>query len=167
MKDGQEAGSAHFQYVVVYDPDGGFVTGGGWINSPAGAYPADPALVGKASFGFVSKYEPGKTVPSGNTQFQFQAARFSFKSTSYDWLVVAGARAQYKGRGTVNGAGSYAFILTATDGDVPGGLGGDRFRLKVYDQNQGNAILYDNDLNAPDAAELTTSLGGGSVVVHR
>ena len=26
-----------YQYVVVYDPSGGFVTGGGWIHSPAGA----------------------------------------------------------------------------------------------------------------------------------
>ena len=26
-----------FRYVVVYDPDGGFVTGGGWIDSPEGA----------------------------------------------------------------------------------------------------------------------------------
>ena len=26
------------QFIVVYDPDGGFVTGGGWIDSPAGAY---------------------------------------------------------------------------------------------------------------------------------
>ena len=24
-------------YLAVYDPNGGFVTGGGWINSPAGA----------------------------------------------------------------------------------------------------------------------------------
>src|SRR5947207_13665419 len=33
-----------FQYVVVYDPSAGFVTGGGWINSPARAYAAAPAL---------------------------------------------------------------------------------------------------------------------------
>ena len=52
-----------FQYVVVYDPNGGFVTGGGWINSPAGAYVADPTLTGKANFGFVSKYQKGATVP--------------------------------------------------------------------------------------------------------
>src|SRR5437773_686286 len=57
-----------FQFVVVYDPDGGFVTGGGWINSPAGAYPLDPSLVGKATFGFVSKYLHGATVPTGNTE---------------------------------------------------------------------------------------------------
>ncbi|MBA3259365.1 MAG: PKD domain-containing protein, partial [Gemmatimonadales bacterium] len=28
---------AIYEYVVVYDPSAGFVTGGGWINSPAGA----------------------------------------------------------------------------------------------------------------------------------
>ena len=66
--------SETFQYVVVYDPSAGFVTGGGWITSPAGAYAADPILTGKATFGFVSKYQKGATVPSGNTEFQFQAA---------------------------------------------------------------------------------------------
>lgn len=96
--------------VVVYDPDGGFVTGGGWINSPAGAYTADPSLFGRASFGFVSKYEHGATVPTGNTEFQFRVANFNFKSTSYDWLVVGGASAQSKGSGTVNGEGDYRFI---------------------------------------------------------
>ena len=38
--------------------------------------------------------------PSGATEFQFQAGSFNFKSTSYEWLVVAGAKAQYKGAGT-------------------------------------------------------------------
>lgn len=36
--DDSGADSEIFQYVVVYDPDAGFVTRGGWINSPAGAY---------------------------------------------------------------------------------------------------------------------------------
>jgi len=45
-----------FEYAVVYDPTGGFVTGGGWINSLPGAYLPDPSLAGKATFGFVSKY---------------------------------------------------------------------------------------------------------------
>ena len=45
--------------VVIYDPNGGFVTGGGWIDSPAGAYIFDPSLTGKANFGFVSKYLKG------------------------------------------------------------------------------------------------------------
>ena len=36
-----------FQFVVIFDPEGGFATGGGWINSPLGAYIADPTLKGK------------------------------------------------------------------------------------------------------------------------
>jgi len=60
--------------VVVYDPSAGFVTGGGWINSPRGAYSADRSLAGKATFGFVSQYKVGKTVPTGDTRFQFRAA---------------------------------------------------------------------------------------------
>ncbi len=39
--------------VVIYDPSAGFVTGGGWINSPAGAAVWDATLTGKANFGFV------------------------------------------------------------------------------------------------------------------
>lgn len=60
-------------YAVFYDPAAGFVTGGGWVNSPAGAYAPNETLTGKANFGFVSKYEKGKSIPSGNTEFQFQA----------------------------------------------------------------------------------------------
>ncbi|MBE7500480.1 MAG: right-handed parallel beta-helix repeat-containing protein [Verrucomicrobiales bacterium] len=154
------------EFVVVYDPEGGFVTGGGWINSPAGAYAADPSLTGKANFGFVAKYQPGANVPSGNTEFQFKAGDLNFKSTSYDWLVVAGAKAKFKGRGTVNGAGDYAFQLTATDGQVNGGGGTDRFRIKIWDQS-GGGVIYDNQPGDADTADATTALGGGSIVVHK
>jgi hypothetical protein len=40
-------------------------------------------------------------------------ANLEFHSTSYQWLVVAGAKAQYKGSGTMNGSGEYGFLLTA------------------------------------------------------
>ena len=83
--------------VVVYDPTAGFVTGSGWIHSPPGAYKPDESLVGRATFGFVSKYKKGATEPTGNTEFQFHAARLNFHSNDYDWLVIAGARAQYNG----------------------------------------------------------------------
>ncbi|MGD8625890.1 MAG: hypothetical protein PVJ34_15245, partial [Anaerolineae bacterium] len=77
-----------YEFVVVYDPEGGFVTGGGWIDSPPGAYVPDPGLAGKATFAFVSKYKRGATVPTGNTHFQFKAGELGFHSESYDWLVV-------------------------------------------------------------------------------
>ena len=97
-KDGG-AGLAVFQYVVAYDPNGGFVTGGGWIDSPASAFRPDPARTGKANFGFVAKYGKGAAVPTGQTQFQLHAANMSFSSTSYEWLVVAGARASIRAWG--------------------------------------------------------------------
>src|SRR5205814_8849092 len=98
-KDGGVGQNTATAYVVVYDASGGFVTGGGWIMSPAGAYVADASLTGKASFGFVAKYAKGAIKPSGTTEFQFQTGSFSFSSTRYEWLVVAGARAQFKGVG--------------------------------------------------------------------
>jgi hypothetical protein len=117
-------------FVVIYDPTGGFVTGGGWIWSPQGAFHPDLAefedVTGKATFGFVAKCEKGAEVPTGNTEFQFKAGDLNFKSTPYHWLVVSGARAQYKGWDSINGQGSYAFMLTAVDGQESGGGGFDR-----------------------------------------
>jgi PKD repeat protein len=151
-------------FIVVYDPSAGFATGGGWIDSPAGAYTGDPTLAGRATFGFVSKYLNGTSVPTGNTQFQFHAAGLDFKSTSYDWMVVSGARVQYKGSGTINGLGGYRFLLTAIDGQRAGGGGVDRFRIKIWDAS--GTIVYDNQMGALDGADPTTALGGGSIQIN-
>ena len=166
LSDGEAvATAAATQYTVVYDPDGGFVTGGGWILSPAGACAADPAVAGRATFGFVAKYRKGQTVPTGETQFQFRAAGMDFRSTGYEWLVIANSKAQYRGVGTVDGRGSYGFMLTAVDGDLRG-TGPDTFRIRIWDRAD-DAVVYDNMIRAPDTADPLTVLGGGSVVVHR
>jgi len=149
--------------LAVYDPSEGFVTGGGWIWSPAGAYAVHPGLEGKATFGFVSKYQKGATVPTGNTEFQFKAGGLNFHSTFYEWLVVAGARAQYKGTGTINGTGDYYFMLTAIDGQVSGGGGVDKFRIKIWGDS---GLIYDNHIGAADTEAPSTALGGGSIVIH-
>ncbi len=154
-----------YRYIVVYDPSGGFVTGGGWITSPAGAYAADPTLTGKATFGFVSKYLKGANVPTGSTEFQFQAGDLNFHSSAYQWLVVAGARAQYKGTGTINGDGEYGFMLTATDGQATGGGGVDRFRMKIWVKSSGD-IVYDNQMGDGDDASPAMAIAG-SIVIHR
>lgn len=141
-----------YEYVVVYDPSAGFVTGGGWITSPAGAYAADPSLAGKATFGFVSKYKKGASIPTGNTEFQFRAAALNFHSTSYDWLVVTGSDyAKFKGTGTIDGMGEYKFQLWAGDNDP------DTFRIKIWSED--GTVVYDNGMDQ--------ALGGGSIVVHR
>jgi len=161
-----ESAQGTYQYVVIYDPDGGFVTGGGWINSPEGAYTPDPTLTGKATFGFVSKYQKGSNVPTGNTEFQFKVADLNFKSTSYDWLVIAGKKALYKGTGTLNGEGEYKFMLSAIDGDLQGGDGIDKFRIKIWHKAT-EEVIYDNQLGEIEDAEPTTQLGGGSIVIHK
>ncbi len=167
LSDGEDVATMiAAQYTVVYDPDGGFVTGGGWILSPAGACAADPAVAGKATFGFVAKYRKGQTVPTGETQFQFRAAGLDFRSSSYEWLVIANAKAQYKGVGTMDGAGSYGFMLTAIDGTQKKDTAPDTFRIKIWDRTN-DAVVYDNQVGAGDTADPTTVLGGGSIVIHK
>ena len=149
---------ATYEFIVIFDPTGGFVTGGGWIDSLEGAYLADPALSGKANFGFVSKYEKGASVPTGNTEFQFKAGDLNFHSSNYDWLVVTGSDyAKFKGTGTINGEGEYKFMLWAGDGT--GLEGADTFRIKIwYEVGDTEFIVYDNGMNQ--------EIGGGNIVVH-
>jgi hypothetical protein len=145
-----------FRFAVVYDPAGGFVTGGGWIDSPAGAYRANPSSSGMADFGFVSKYPKGASVPKGATHFEFQAGLLSFRSDVQEWLVVnqGGTNAQFKGVGTVNGAGTFTFMIWAGD-EAP-----DTFRIKIWrDTPSGEAVVYDNGQGQ--------AVGGGSVQIHK
>jgi alpha-tubulin suppressor-like RCC1 family protein len=154
-----------FEFAVVYDPAAGFVTGGGWINSPAGAYAADPTLTGRANFGFVSRYQKGAAVPSGDTEFQFQAGNLKFKSTTYDWLVISGPQAKYKGSGSINGGGDFGFLLSAVDGAVTGGGGTDKFRIKIWNKVTGT-VIYDNQTGGTEDAAATTMISGGDIVIH-
>ncbi|MFC2068648.1 hypothetical protein ACFLTP_06530 [Chloroflexota bacterium] len=138
--------------VAVYDPSAGFVTGGGWIDSPANAdkRQGNENLTGKATFGFVSKYKKGATVPTGQTEFQFKAGDLNFHSSEYQWLVVTqgGTNAQFKDSGTVNGEGPYNFMIWASDDDT------DTFRIMI-------AGVYDNGTGGTDQ-----EIGGGNIVVH-
>lgn len=163
-KDSGEGSATAVEFIVIFDPAEGFVTGGGWIDSPAGAFASDVSLTGKAQFGFVSKYKKGATKPSGQTEFQFKAGDLKFHSSSYDWLVIAGAKAMYKGTGTINGEGSFGFQISAIDGQIAGGGDIDKFRIKIKD---GDDIVYDNQAGAGDNADPATAIGGGSISVHK
>ena len=158
------------EYIPVYDPNGGFVTGGGWIWSPAGAYKNDLTLEGKASFGFVAKYKKGSNVPDGHTEFHFRAGNLNFNSTSYDAmrLIISGAKAQFKGIGTINGTGNYGFMISVVDEALSGSSDQDRFRIKIWDLDNDGAIVYDNNIEQTDEnAEPATNIGGGSIIIHK
>jgi hypothetical protein len=140
---------------LVNYPSERFVTGGGWFMSPAGAFKADPSLTGKATITFVAKYHKGEQAPKGNAQFQLKAGNLKFHSTSYDWLVVSGSQAIFKGVGSINGQGTYTFMIWANDNDP------DTVHIKIWyvDQYGVEVIVYDNGFNQP--------LGGGSIMFHK
>ncbi len=157
-----------YQYVVVYDPSAGFVTGAGQIQSPLGACQqlsicAD--VEGQAHFGFVSKYQKGANVPTGNTHFRFDAGGFIFQSDTYDWLVVnqGGTNAQFKGTGLVNdqlapNGAAFRFMIWAGDGTGAGGA--DTFRIKIwYDDGGTEVVVYDNGSAQP--------ISNGQIRVHK
>jgi hypothetical protein len=156
--------TATYQYVVVFDPNGPNVSGSGSVLSPPGAYTPDPSISGKASFGFLARYRNGAFVPDGHTHFRFRAADFVFQSDAYEWLVVAGPHAKYKGTGSVNGVAGYRFMLTATDGERPGGGGLDRLHLKVWAASGG--VIYDNEPGVADDASATQAIDSGHIVIR-
>ena len=136
--------------------------------SPAAACQLSSACAGatgKATFGFNARYQRGANTPDGSTEFQFQAGGLNFKSTTYQWLVVAGSKAQYKGVGSINGKGTYNFLLTAIDGDLQNGKA-DAFRIKITDPSTGS-VIYDNQMGTDDTSNSATVLGGGSIVIHQ
>lgn len=174
-------------YVSVYDPSVGFVTGGGWVNSPQSALYEYMHTAGKASFGLVARYtKNSRTQVDGNTQFQIETGSFALKSSSHDdaELVINGNRATYKGKGTVtykDASGNtvtdlrhFGFRVAATDGHYEGGTGPDKYRIMVWTLNADGSRgqdVYDNQVgcegaNLDENAEACTVLGGGSIVIH-
>jgi hypothetical protein len=61
----------------------------------------------------------------------------------------------------------YKFILTAYDGDVNGGGGVDRFRMKII-RSSDNVVVYDNRMGDPDDIDnIPMALGGGSINIQK
>jgi ABC-type phosphate/phosphonate transport system substrate-binding protein/PKD repeat protein len=138
-KDGG-SGEAMFQFIVVYDPEQGFVTGGGQI-IPGGSssYFSDylPNIDGEspAVFGFNVKYKKGtSTVPSGNLMFQYRQGDFKLQSSDFEWLTITNSVwAKFKGYATIDGMeGIFPFRVDARDADKLGGSQDDRFIIKIW-----------------------------------
>lgn len=169
-KDGGSASTA-YEYVVVYDPNGGFVTGSGEFDSPPGAYAADPNVTGVARFNFVSKYRKEATESNGNFQFRVDDANLRFEADGYDWMVVNGNRALIEGRGTLNGAGEYGFLLSLIDGGTGPQSGDDLIRVKVWEINPDGAdgaLVYDSQIGGDTShtAAPQIAIDKGQIVVH-
>jgi len=150
--------------VVIYDPNAGYVMGGGWSISPIGAFTLNPGIVGDFSFGFITRYFKNSQNPKGSLDFSFRAGGLLVKALNFDYLTISGARLQAKGQAWVNGDGSYGFIVTAIDGQVNGGGGVDKVRIKIWSKNTG-VVIYDNQMGSPDNADPISPVGSGSSIV--
>lgn len=170
---GDGCSESSLAYMPIYDPDGGFVTGGGWINSPVQADVQYMKVGGKANFGFNAKYKKGKNEVNevdGNTTFHLNAGNLDFKSSSHTAmsLVISKHKATYTGEGTINGMSGYAFRVIAVDGDIKGKGEPDQFRIKIWEKGSGK-VVYDNQYGIAENADPSgdnTILGGGSIVIH-
>ncbi|HEX5833267.1 MAG TPA: Calx-beta domain-containing protein, partial [Pyrinomonadaceae bacterium] len=153
--------------IVIYDPASGYTIGGGFIYSPLGALLSDPAAAGKMTFGYNSKFFKGATNPKGESQFDFLLGNFEFNALNYEYLVIDKARAQFKGFGKINGVSGYEFIVTVIDGNLPGGGGVDKFRIKIWEKVTG-VLVYDNQPGSSDASDPVMPIGpGGDISIKK
>jgi DNA/RNA endonuclease G (NUC1) len=131
-------------FVVVYDPNAGFVTGSGWFGSSSD----------KEQFHVVARYKDG--VIASDASVSLDRTGLTFTSATVEWLVLQPGRAKVGGTGTLGGsAGTYQFLLTAVDGL-------DGVRIKIWNAS---GVVFDNQPGLPDDAWTVAPLGGGNVSV--
>ncbi len=162
IDDKGASSSAKFQYVVIYDQSAGFLTVGGQYDSQAGWDLQNLQASGTVPIGVSAKYVAGNNTPTGSSKINFIAGNLGFVSTSYNWLVVSGAKAILEGNGTINGTGNYNFFISAIDGSQTGGQ--NLIRVRITDQS--NNVIYDTQNGADENTDPTTPLNHGAIKVH-
>ncbi|HEY0143965.1 MAG TPA: DNA/RNA non-specific endonuclease [Thermoanaerobaculia bacterium] len=130
--------STSFSPVVVYNANGGSLTTGGWLSTPAG----------KATVTINARYAKNATTPTGNARIELAGA--TLVASSFDYLVVNGTTATLQGNGTIGGNGNYAFSVTAVDAAT------DSVAVRVWDKTT-NSVVF----------ESTTAPFTGSVQIHK
>ncbi|MBC5774904.1 SBBP repeat-containing protein [Pontibacter sp. KCTC 32443] len=157
------------EWVVIYDPGAGSVTGGGQINSPQAAFPWMSQQL-NAQYSLNIKYNKATdTTPQGQMQLNLRQQGV-FRSSNIEWLVVSGDQAVWQGTGTLSGKGNYGFIASGRDA---GGTGtddtGDQLRIRIWDLNAGNTVVYDNFQAAGDIYDMSTAapnIARGQIIIH-
>ena len=156
------SGTASYSSIVVYDPSAGSLSGPGSFDSQLGAYIPNPAAAGKLKFEIRAKYKGNDPIPTGKIDLDFKAGNFSFDSTSLQWLVINGNKAQLKGMGTINGSGGYTIFISVLDQAKK--VGTDKIRIKITDSS--NNVIYDNQPGDPESADPSAPITKGSLKIH-
>lgn len=162
----ESTGPENAQPLAIYDPNAGFVTGGGWFT------PASIPEQVKVQFDFNIRYKEqgGENLQlTGTTSFKLSNA-LRFESTSHDWLVVQEDKAVWQGAGQINGRGNFGFTVSVVDAGQGKKNGTDKLRLRIWDKHEGNKLYYDSHATDEFAYFLTENgpaIGGGNIVIHR
>lgn len=173
------------RYVHVYDSEAGYVSGGGWSDSPTNAGYELMRQGGMLYWGFVARYT-GEERVQGSTLMILDTGPAIFRSTSVEdgSLVISGNRAFFKGTGILfhqRGLDSdrddrqFGYLIAATDGQLGFSSSPDQLRLRVWvieeDGTEG-AVVYDNqvgcssanlDLNAP----ACSAIDRGDIIINK
>ena len=93
--------------LVLYNPEGGFATGGGWIVPDDDGLNTRPNV--RANFGFNAKYK--QELPTGHVEFRYSDGHVDLKSSSIEQLVITGGKiVQFKGWASVNRVDGHWFF---------------------------------------------------------
>jgi hypothetical protein len=135
--------------IVVYDPTGGFVTGGGLVMADDKV----TGLSGGAKFSLNARYR--KDESTGNLTYQFINGDLNLKSRNIDWLVIIDNNAYLEGQGKIKGIDGYFFRVIATDFGVPG-IGKDEFDIKIWygDPDNPDSLLIHSSKNVLSAGNI-------------
>jgi hypothetical protein len=160
--------------VEVTNPDGSFITGGGYLlpTRSAGAYPVDPGS--ETDFAFKVTYGKNGKNLSGHVIVQFESGGrvYQIRSTALESLgLSSGTTAKTDLRSKANlsdvtdpanpisvGVG-LTLQLTATDRGEPGS--GDSLAITLWN---GNTLLFSSDWTGIRTQEL--NLAGGNLIIH-
>ena len=133
--------------IIAYEPSGGFVGGSGVFMSPQAAVRSAPIRSGKATFSFIAPSNMSAQPRSTKAQLHFDVVGLSFRSDNLRPVAVNGARGQFEGSGTINGAGDYKFTLATAVGAAAGAGERGRFSLKIWHTDpatKAEVVDYDN-----------------------
>ena len=151
---------------IIFDPEVGFATGGGWFVPGGPTSDLGDTLPGldsssPAQFGFVVKYKPGATTLKGQLQFQYRQGNFNLHSNGIEWLVIVNNNwAKFQGTATIEGVdGIFPIRVDARDSDFGGSGQPDRFSIKIWAEGA------NPDLDPP-IHKASGDLEGGSIIIH-
>jgi hypothetical protein len=170
------ASDSSVESIVVSDRQSGWVNGGGWYDSPRGAYIKDPRETGKVNFAFHAKSSKQGNIPVGTVTINFKAGKLKFRSSQLTSLTIDGSTAILKGTGSLNNKKGYNILISMVDDDSKthghhshgkadknSHKKKDRIRVRIWNSS---GVIYDTQSGDADDVIAATKIGGGNIEVN-